>query len=286
MAYYNGKQIIGFKAYVTNIEGEGGYDGGYTDGFAAGKSEGLSEGYNNGYSEGFEAGQESGGGGDYEQGFEDGKNSVVPFERYARQIMLKSLNIFDKSEVVLNLDSAENLVGLCTIQGQNNPNGNTAVEHLTINCPNLIGAISQMLHCDNFNVDNKLKRVTLNCDIQKATTCSNAFNNLRALEIIDGTPLDLSSSTSNSMFGSCGALVYVRFVPNSIQKNISFNSCNNLSNDTKQSIFDGLAPVETAQTLTLRSTLKILQSQVDSVNAKGWTVAGGTVVSEEEYYAE
>ena len=50
------------------------------------------------------------------------------------------------------------------------------------------------------------------------------------------------------------------------------------------SIINGLAVVETTRTLTLPTNLKILQSQVDSANAKGWTIAGGKVVSEEEYY--
>ena len=75
----------------------------------------------------------------------------------------------------------------------------------------------------------------------------------------------------------------IRFVENSISIPLTFTS-SNLSPDSKNSIFNGLATVETAMTLTLPANLKILQSQVDSANAKGWTVAGGTVVSEEEYY--
>ena len=97
--------------------------------------------------------------------------------------------------------------------------------------------------------------------------------------------LDFSSATYiDDMFWGCGSLEEVRFVPETIKVSISFVYCSLLTAESIQSIVDGLATVTTAQTLTLPANLKILQSQVDSANAKGWTVAGGTVVSEEEYY--
>lgn len=92
-----------------------------------------------------------------------------------------------------------------------------------------------------------------------------------------------SFANLGGMFNNANALREVRFVEKTIGGSFSFTSAV-LSAESKQSIFDGLATVETAQTLTLNANLKILQSQVDSANAKGWTVAGGTVVSEEEYY--
>ena len=213
---------------------------------------------------------------DYDQGYEDGKNSVVPLERYSKQIQLKSLNIFGKSEAVLNLDNAENLTGLCTIQGQGNPNVNTTVEHLTINCPNQVTTLNQMLHCDNYCVDKKLKRLTLNIDTQKSISNSNTFNNLQALEVIDGEPINLSSSGSNNMFGNCISLVYVRFVPLTIPKNISFSKSGSLSDETTQSIIDGLADLTggTAQTLTLHATVgaKLTDEQKATITAKNWTL--------------
>lgn len=96
---------------------------------------------------------------------------------------------------------------------------------------------------------------------------------------------DLSQCTvMTNAFVWAEALEDIEFVPNTIKISINFGNSGNLTNASKQSIIDGLATVETAQTLTLHANLKILQSQVDSANAKGWTVAGGTVVSEEEYY--
>lgn len=227
-----------------------------------------------------------GGSGDYEQGFEDGKNSVVPLERYVNALQITSLNIFGKSEVVLNLDNATSLNALCYVSGRNNPNKNTTVEHLTINCPNQVTTIQQLLYCDNYNIDYTLKKIALNVDTSKSTRNNSAFGNLRALETIDGTPLSFENvgDSSISCFGNCEALIDFRVVASSIKKSFNISGSPLLSTDTTQSIIDGLATVDTAQTLTLHANVKILQSQVDSANSKGWTVAGGTVVSEEEYY--
>ena len=122
----------------------------------------------------------------------------------------------------------------------------------------------------------------LNC---KVSTLNYAFGSASALHTIKGE-FDLTDCTSTTRcFQSCKALTEVRFKPSSIPISIEFGDCTNLSTNTIQSIFNGLATVGTTQTLTFHSNLKILQSQVDAANAKGWTVAGGKVVSEEEYYA-
>ena len=72
--------------------------------------------------------------------------------------------------------------------------------------------------------------------------------------------LDFSECKSCAIWlNSCGKLEDISFVPNTIKISILFDYCSNLTNKSKQSIFDGLAQVETAQTLTLHSNLKILQ---------------------------
>ena len=107
-----------------------------------------------------------------------------------------------------------------------------------------------------------------------------AFRGTSALKEIKGT-LDLTDATSvNNMFEACTSLEYVRFKANSIKISISFAKCTKLTSETVQSIIDGLATVETAQTVTLNANQKVLQSHIDSANAKGWTVVGGTVVQE------
>lgn len=208
----------------------------------------------------------------------------IELDRYLKTATFTSLNMFGTKEAVFNFDSIVDIASLfyCDTEEKRN----NTVEHLTINCPTLIKSVQQMLYCQYPYTDLTLKRLTLNVDTQNCTNYKNAFTHQRALEVIDGKPLDYSSVTASNIngFSNCIALVEVRFVANSIKYSISFVNCSKLSTDTRQSIFDGLATVDTAQTLTLHNDVKILQSQVDSANAKGWTIAGGTVVSEEEYY--
>lgn len=126
-------------------------------------------------------------------------------------------------------------------------------------------------------------------NLAKATYTNGLFRDCIVLKTI-GEPLDLLYFSENtaesriSMFYNSVALENVRIVPESIKKCFICAHTSVLTAESIQSIFDGLATVETAQTLTLHKDAKILQSQVDSANAKGWTIAGGTVVSEEEYY--
>lgn len=220
----------------------------------------------------------SGGGGDYEQGYEDGKNSVAQIERYLKTATFTSLNMFGTSEAVLNFDRfGTGLFNLFNIQ--NEEYRNTVVEHLTINCPALITTIQQMLFCQYPYTDEILKRLTLNFDTHKCVNYLNAFTQLRALEIIDGTPFDFSSVTSASntnAFPNCVSLKEVRFVPNSIKVSIKFANSNLLSTDTIQSIIDGLADLTggTAQALTLHSTVgnKLTDTQKATITAKNWTL--------------
>ncbi len=217
----------------------------------------------------------------YNDGYSDGENSVLRLEKCMGSGTFTDLHTLGKSEIVLNLEKFTNLNYLSNVSVAG---ANTVVTHITINCPNLITSAFGMINWIN---DNTLKHVTLNIDFQKCTNLSGAFHNLKAIEIIDGYPLDFSSLTNTNVFNSnITNLKEIRFVENSLHLSLSFAPASRLSNASKQSIFDGLAVVETAQTLTLHKDVKILQSQVDSANAKGWTVAGGTVVSEEEYYAE
>lgn len=116
------------------------------------------------------------------------------------------------------------------------------------------------------------------------TTLQNFCNGAKQLKKLIGV-IDMSSCTYAAYaFPDSTVFTEIRFKENTIGVSISFAYCSKLSAESVQSIFDGLATVETAQTLTLHGNVKILQSQVDSANAKGWTVAGGKVVSEEEYY--
>lgn len=133
---------------------------------------------------------------------------------------------------------------------------------------------------DALSVNKKLKWI-VGIDLSSATNIYDLFLS-SAIETIQ-EPLNISNVTKAGNAFSCDNLKDIRFVAKCIKTSTIFTSPV-LTDESIQSIFDGLATVETAQTLTLHKDSKILQSQVDSANAKGWTVAGGTVVSEEEYY--
>lgn len=181
------------------------------------------------------------------------------------------------------------------------------VEELTVNAPNITVSNVQACMGQMFIYNHGVKKVVLNmpdeCQYMSATfqqtktleeivinfstenivNYNNAFNGSTVKKIVG--VLDFSSATTISYaFNNCSNLEDVTFAPNTLSLSTSLASSSKLTNTTKESIFNGLATVETAQTLTLNASVKILQSQVDSANAKGWTVAGGTVVSEEEYY--
>lgn len=153
----------------------------------------------------------------------------------------------------------------------------------------LIGGEKVYSYYKTFKNCNNLKFV-YGLVVSGVTSLMEAFLGCRALETIQ-EPLEFSSSNAINFANSfqfCQALKNIRFAEQCIGKmagtTLSFAYSPLLTAESVQSIINGLATIETAQTVTFHQNVKILQSQVDSANAKGWTVAGGTVVSEEEYY--
>ena len=74
---------------------------------------------------------------------------------------------------------------------------------------------------------------------------------------------------------ACKSLVTVSFVENSIPFSLSFAQSPLLSDESIQSIINGLATVETAQTLTLHADVKakLTESQIAQITSKNWTLA-------------
>lgn len=154
--------------------------------------------------------------------------------------------------------------------------GNNALEVFTMDLSNTQDVTSFLGACRN------LKRVVLSNTghIKNWTNSFDSCGNLLSIETLDFT----STTGTNSIFAGCRNLESVKVVPKTLSVSISFWASPSLSAESKKNIFDGLATVTTAQTLTFSSNTKVLQSQIDSANAKGWTVANARVVSEEEYY--
>jgi len=197
--------------------------------------------------------------------------------QYAKTVQFHSLNDFGKAEVELNLNKCTSLLNLCFVNTIENTNN--TVEHITINIPKetatTITNASDMLGCAYSCRDTVLKKVTFNFPTKSIQNFSNVFGCLTAVEEIDGIPLDFSSATTMvNPFNYHQSLKEVRFVEMSIPLSISFRYSSQLSDESIQSIIDGLADLtgNTAQTLTLHATVggKLTETQKATITAKNW----------------
>ena len=111
---------------------------------------------------------------------------------------------------------------------------------------------------------------------QSAKNTNFLFTNCYVLT--DVNTLDLSNATYiASMFLACKKLTNISFVKSSIKISISFKESSLLSNESIQSIIDGLADLtgKTAQTITFHSDVKnkLTEEQIASVTLKNWNIA-------------
>lgn len=120
----------------------------------------------------------------------------------------------------------------------------------------------------------KLTKIT--CEntplITEFATC---FIDCTMLETVNAS-FDLSKSKNNAKaFEKCYKLKDIWFIKNSIMVSIGFGSCLELSAESLQSIIDGLATVETAQTLTLHADVKakLTETQLATITSKNWNLA-------------
>ena len=111
----------------------------------------------------------------------------------------------------------------------------------------------------------------------KASVFSHAFRNCDKLIEILGE-LDFSECTSMiAVFDYSPNLKEVRFKKNTIKLNLNLWSNSQLSNESIQSIIDGLADLtgETTQTITFHADVKakLTEEQIATITSKNWTLA-------------
>jgi hypothetical protein len=169
------------------------------------------------------------------------------------------------------------------------------VEELTVNAPSITTNDSQRCMGQMFHYNSGVKKVILNMP-DESQYMDNTFSNTPNLEevvlnfstkniisysgafLYSGVKriigvLDFSSATKPSMFYCCYKLEEVAFAPNTLSLSIALGQSSNLTSESVQSIIDGLATVETAQTLTLHKNIVLTDEQKATINAKGWTLA-------------
>lgn len=192
--------------------------------------------------------------------------------KYATTAKFNNLNLFESSTVELNISLVKDYSSMIS-----DTVANTTVEHLIINGATN-GIITTALSGFNANTtakDTKLKRITFNCVFSKCARFDVMLANRNALEIIDGIPINFSSATTIGNFNSGNYfLKEIRVVEKTIKVSIAFSNTANLSDDSVQSIIDGLADLTggTQQTLTFSSGVgsKLTDEQKAIITSKNW----------------
>lgn len=121
---------------------------------------------------------------------------------------------------------------------------------------------------------NNLKSIDFVNSTSKVTNFSELFNGKTVLETVKG--LDLNSATNvSNMFLGCSNLKNVTFVENSIKISFNLGDSSLLTNESIQSLINGLATVTTQQTLTLHADVKakLTDEQNNTITSKNWKVA-------------
>lgn len=137
-----------------------------------------------------------------------------------------------------------------------------------------------------FAQSNNLKSIDFVNSTSKVTNFSGLFAGKTVLETVKG--LDLSSATNvTNMFLGCSNLKNITFVENRIKINFNLGSSSLLSNESIQSLINGLATVETAQNLTIHNDVatKLTDEQKATISSKNWNIVipqGGEVKTELE----
>lgn len=239
------------------------------------RQEGYDEGYNNGYATGHQKGYENGEIDGYSKGYTDGQEERSNPLEYANSLRETFKDVvFSADELTLDLPkitSCEsafyNASGIKKITLKGNERGNIIRFHQAFRgCASL-----ETLDLTEFNA--------------KTDTIYMMFYMCTAIrEIL--SEIDFTECTTTTYaFQGCTNLETFTPKANSIKISIGFPSSSKLSATSIQSIFDGLATVETAQTLTLPKTLSTEAESVVSANIEeidgeirikgkeGWTLA-------------
>lgn len=147
----------------------------------------------------------------------------------------------------------------------------TKIKNLNIDVTNCNGALSYL--CSGCT-DLKSVVIKMNSNIKQLASAFNGCINLESIETLNLSSVTDVSYGVNNAFNNNIALKEIRFVENCIKVSISFGYSPLLSAESIQSIIDGLAPVTTANKLTLHSSVidKLTEEQYIMVFSKNWEI--------------
>jgi hypothetical protein len=200
----------------------------------------------------------------------DAIRDIVKFEEYATAICFGGVDL--PEVVIVNAYNAKTLDNFIT--------PTSTIKELTVNCKKQVTSMNRFI----YGTGNNLIKITLNVDTSKCTNFRQAFYHMRGrvvagyqeYVIIEGE-IDFTSATSvSACFDLCNYLKEVRFAKETLSLSISLVSGKYLSDESIQSIIDGLADLtgQTAQKITFHTdvVLKLTDEQWNQINAKNWEV--------------
>lgn len=199
--------------------------------------------------------------------------------RVATQAQFNDMNVFGKSSVDITMENATKIASMF----QSSLAANTTVEHMTLTCLKPVTTCSACFYAQK--PDYTLKHITFNVDISACTILQTMVYLNYALEVIDGTPLDVSACTIDTAFrnafNGCTALKEVRFAPQTIKAEIGFPQSTQLSADSITSIINGLSPDTSGLTLTLsraavNTAFETAEGAADGSTSAEWLALIGT----------
>lgn len=175
-------------------------------------------------------------------------------------------NIVDCSGITVNGNISNTFYGCSSLEEVSLIN----IPERAIDCSSLFSLAPNI-------IPDKMKKITFSPKV-KVTRIILGFNGRYSLQTIVGE-LDFSECEPNQQqnpFKGCTSLIEVRFTPESIKQNLSFTQSSQLSDESIQSILDGLATVSSTQTLAFNSAVyaKLTEEQKQSATDKGWTITG------------
>lgn len=146
-------------------------------------------------------------------------------------------------------------------------NGCTALTEININTSKgtnfrlMFHSCKSIVQIDNINVSNSTDCYQMFFANEKLTTISSTLNVSKCTEF-------------SGMFAYCQSLINVSFTQNSIKYDISFGQSSKLSDESIQSIINGLATVSTTRTLKFSSTVinKLTDEQLLQIANKNWSI--------------
>ena len=160
-------------------------------------------------------------------------------------------------------------------------NSMLGVKSVKVNCPTrFVNGFSMSYACSGVaDLSSTIEIIDLSGMVQPLliSDFGRCFMNLPKLREIRGTfDMSKSPSVSNAFHQGSNAVEEIRFAQGTIYSNIAIGKWGNLSDESIQSIIDGLADMTsgTAQTISLHSDIvaKLTEEQTAQIHAKNWSV--------------